>query len=87
MFFITAQNEIGGDEKKGWCLDSKGRDQNRGQRKIAKRISKEDCWRKCQTERATGCEWNGDRSTCYRHTGDVASGGGASYFRCLVLKK
>merc|ERR1719378_1537427 len=70
----------GGNDKEevGWCVDSKGMDQNRGQRKIDDNISKEGCWEKCQIERATGCEWNGQRCTCYRHTGDVASGSGRS---------
>merc|ERR1711872_1114054 len=66
----------------GWCVDSRGRDQNTGV--IEKEnLNKEACLRFCGNHQgATGCEYHDDR--CSIHTRNVAGGNGLSGHSCMV---
>ena len=76
-----------GVEKKGFCVDSNGKDQNKRTYKIGTVYSKEQCWDMCkQNLQAKGCEYYYNRD-CWIHLEDVANGNGKDHYSCLVLKK
>ena len=75
--------------KRGYCLDSEGKDQNTGTISLPTHSSAGKCLADCQTHLdATGCEYHKGGGECVYHTMDVADGSGdkdAGYY-CWIIK-
>ena len=81
----------------GYCLDSRGKDQNSGIKPQSKKyIFAENCLKACNDPTGrnylelTGCEYHKSKRTCSIHTAEVVSGGGNSnsreYYTCFVFE-
>ena len=82
----------------GYCLDSRGKDQNSGNKPLSGKYFKaEDCLKACNDPTGpdylelTGCEYNHPDRFCSIHTAEVDSGGGNSEyeresFTCFVFE-
>jgi len=79
----------------GFCVQSNGRDQNSGVRKINsvdgnQASAQANCFKKCQEYGgATGCEviWGQGNRGCYIHTKAVAKGNGRDKHYCWIFSK
>ena len=61
----------------GWCLDSKGIDQNTGVKYQPKPTKRSECWGICEKDpEATACEYYEPDNLCAVHTKDVSSSSG-----------
>jgi hypothetical protein len=84
-----------GNKENGFCVTSKGRDQNSGVKKLGNfNVNTPEMEQKClemcsKVPNATGCEgiWNQGNRGCYAHTAEIARGNGRRNHSCWVKKQ
>lgn len=71
----------------GWCLDCKGRDQEKGAIVIQADLSQAKCLEKCDRHPdAKGCEW-ASTYVCTVHTREVSGGSGNYGHKCWAARQ
>ena len=70
----------------GFCLNSDGKDQNKGVKDGGTGMSMEKCWMLCRQDKASkGCEYHHPTKSCTFHTNLIAASNGKKDFTCLHL--